>query len=82
MRLRVSRKGPSMSDALKHARRLRQRAFKALKLAQESTSPEIARHYRLISQHYAALARLAEGTRHPDQTHEHSFTRDALKAAS
>ncbi len=71
-----------MSDALKHARRLRQCAFKALKLAQESASPEISRHYRLISQHYAALARLAEGSQHPGPARERSYARDVLKAAS
>lgn len=80
-----------MSDALKHARRLRQCAFKALKLAQESASPEIARHYRLISQHYAALARLAEGHKdldkdlheaRPDEARERAYARDVLKAAS
>ncbi len=69
-----------MSDALKHARRLRQCAFKALKLARESASPEISRHYRLIAQHYAALARLAEGNPHPGR--ERSYARDVLKAAS
>lgn len=69
-----------MSDALKHARRLRQCALKALKLAQESASPEIARHYRLISQHYAALARLAETGRRVER--EHSYARDVMKAAS
>jgi hypothetical protein len=75
-----------MTDALKHARRLRQCALKALKLAQDSPSPEAARHYRLIFQHYTALARLAESDKEVEQEHsqaqEHNYARDALKAAS
>jgi hypothetical protein len=67
-----------MSDALKHARRLRQYALKALKLAQASPSPEEARHYRLIARHYAALARLAESERGASHT---SPERHTLKAA-
>jgi hypothetical protein len=49
-----------MPDALRLARRLRQCALKALNLADNSPSREVARHYYLISRHYTALAQLAE----------------------
>ncbi|HUC50100.1 MAG TPA: hypothetical protein VMA30_11995 [Xanthobacteraceae bacterium] len=71
-----------MDDALRHARRLRQHALKAFRLAQNSQSAEVARHYRLIANHYAALARLAETGKHLEQPPEHSYARDVLKAAS
>jgi hypothetical protein len=71
-----------MNDALRHARRLRQHALKAFRLAQNSQSPEVARHYRLIASHYAALARLAETGKPLEQAPERGYTRDVLKAAS
>jgi hypothetical protein len=49
-----------MPDALWLARRLRQCALKSLKLAENSRSREVARHYQIISRHYTELARLAE----------------------
>jgi hypothetical protein len=61
-----------MIDALRHARRLRQCALRSLKLADHSPTREVARHYRLISQHYAALARLAESGKYPDLSPEPS----------
>jgi|GEM_PF-6794559 hypothetical protein len=66
-----------MIDALRHARRLRQCALKSLRLADLSPTREVARHYRLISQHYAALARLAESGKYLDRSPEHAAERAA-----
>jgi hypothetical protein len=49
-----------MPDALWLARRLRQCALKSSKLAENSRSREVARHYQIISRHYTELAQLAE----------------------
>jgi hypothetical protein len=59
-----------MFDALLRARRLRRCSLKSQKLADESLSPEVAKHYRLISHHYLALARLVEQGQYPEKSHE------------
>lgn len=56
-----------MFDALMRARRLRRCALKSLQFADRSASAEVARHYRLIFQHYVALARLVEQGQYPDR---------------
>jgi hypothetical protein len=78
----MGREDATMSDALRHARRLRQCALKALKLAQDSPSREVARRYRLISRHYAALARLAESGKHVERAGKRSHARDGVQAIS
>jgi hypothetical protein len=55
-----------MFDALLRARRLRRYALKSQQLADESPSHEVAKHYRLISNHYLALARLVEQGQYPE----------------
>lgn len=58
-----------MFDTLWRARRLRRCALKSQQLANESPSCEVAKHYRLIAQHYMALARLVELGQYPEQSH-------------
>ena len=59
-----------MPDALQLARRLRQCALKALNLADNSPTREVARHYQLIYRHYTALAQLAESGEYVGQPSE------------
>jgi hypothetical protein len=61
-----------MFDALLRARRLRRYALKSQQLADESPSLEVAKHYRLISNHYLALARLVEQGQYPETSREGS----------
>jgi hypothetical protein len=64
-----------MFDALLRARRLRRRALKSQQLADESPSPEVAKHYHLISHHYLALARLVEQGQYPEKSCEDATAR-------
>jgi hypothetical protein len=63
-----------MFDALIRARRFRRCALKSQKLADESPSHEVAKRYRLIGQHYLALARLVEEGQYPEQSREQCST--------
>ena len=62
-----------MFDALLRARRLRRCALKSQQLANETPSCQVAKHYRLIAQHYMALARLVELGQYPEPSHDHGL---------